>query len=137
LLVDDYDDARANVREALENAGYSVIEAANGQDALTFLVSRPDQRVALIVLDLQMPIMDGWQLLELLRRYIGLAKIPVIIATAYEPRLEQAQHPAICGCIRAPYKLEELVEMVDTCMAGGRAQGAGEHPAAAMAQRKA
>lgn len=127
MLVDDYDDARSTRREALENAGYTVIEAANGQDALTFLVSRPDQRVAVIVLDLQMPIMDGWQLLELLRRYIGLAKIPVIIATAHEPRLEQARHPAVFGCLRAPYRSEELVDMVDRCIAGAR--GVEEQPA--------
>ncbi len=130
--MDDYDDARATVREALENSGYSVIEAANGQDALTFLVGRPDQRVSLIVLDLQMPIMDGWQLLELLRRYIGLAKIPVIIATAYEPRLEQAQHPAIFGWLRAPYRIEELVAMVDACMAGNRAPTGEERPASSQ-----
>jgi CheY-like chemotaxis protein len=120
LLVDDYDDARAIVREALENAGYHVVEASNGQQALHLLVTAPRERFALIVLDLQMPVMDGWQLLELLRSYVRLSKIPVIVVTAGEPRLEQMQHPSIFGCIRAPYTIEELVEMVDACMAGAR-----------------
>jgi CheY-like chemotaxis protein len=120
LLVDDYEDARVTVREALENAGYSVIEAKNGQDALSFLVSEPDQRVSLIVLDLQMPVMDGWRLLELLRCYVGLAKIPVIIVTAHEARLEHAQHKGIFGCIAGPYQIKDLVEMVDECMSGVR-----------------
>lgn len=121
LLVDDYDDARVTVREELENAGYSVIEAQNGQDALSFLVSRTEQPpVSLIVLDLQMPVMDGWRLLELLRCYVGLAKIPVIIVTAQEPRLEQAQHKGIFGCISGPYQLKELIDMVDDCMSGTR-----------------
>ena len=61
MLVDDYADARAVVREALEEAGHVVVEAVNGQEALNFLVSRQDERVALIVADLQMPVMDGWR----------------------------------------------------------------------------
>jgi len=123
-LVDDYDDARLTVREALENAGYNVIEAQNGQDALDVLVKGPLPGVSLIVLDLQMPVMDGWRLLELLRCYVGLSKIPVIILTAQEPRLEQSQHPSVFGYIRSPYRLEDVVAMVDDCMTGVRATSA-------------
>lgn len=119
LLVDDYDDQRATVREALENAGYTVLEAANGQQALNTLVTRAE-RVALIILDLQMPVMDGWRLIELLRCYVGLASIPVIVVTANEPRLEQTQHQGIYGCLRAPYAIQVLIDMVDDCMAGAR-----------------
>lgn len=133
LLVDDYEDARVTVREALENAGYQVIEAENGQAALSLLVSRPDQTVSLIVLDLQMPVMDGWRLLELLRCYVGLAKIPVIIVTGQEPRLEQAQHKSVFGCICGPYQIEDLVRMVDDCMSGARSV---DSPQNAMGQRK-
>ena len=117
--VDDYDDARSTLREALENAGYSVIEAADGQQALNCLVTRTEP-VSLIVLDLQMPIMDGWRLIELLRCYVKLATIPIIVVTAHEPRLEQTQHQGIYGCIRAPYRLEVLIDMVDSCMSGAR-----------------
>ena len=119
LLVDDYEDARLCVRDALENAGYQVVEATNGQQALHLLASAP-VRYALMVLDLQMPVMDGWQLLELLKRYFALSSLPVIIVTAHEPRLEQLQHPNIFGFIRAPYQAEELLDMVDACLAGAR-----------------
>ena len=129
LLVDDYEDARLTVREALESAGYVVVEAKDGQQALSLLVSRPDLPVSLIVLDLQMPVMDGWRLLELLRCYVGLAKIPVIVASSHELLPERTRHPAIFGCIRAPYKLEELIDMVDSCMAGGSRSEAPASPA--------
>lgn len=120
LLVDDYDDARASVREALEDAGYAVVEAVHGQQALDVLVSRPDQHVALVVLDLQMPVMDGWKLLDLMSNYVGLASIPVIIVTAHEGRLDQLRHPAVFACIQAPYAIDELVKTVDVCLTGAR-----------------
>jgi CheY-like chemotaxis protein len=115
LLVDDYDDARAVVREALEAAGHSVIEAANGQQALNILVSG-DQRVAMIVLDLQMPVMDGWQFINLLRSYVGLSNIPVLVVTAHEGHPESVPHKSIFGWLHAPYALERLVTLVGECI---------------------
>lgn len=115
LLVDDYDDARASTREALEDAGYEVTEAANGQQALNLLVTPRESRFSLILLDLQMPVMDGWRLLELLRCYVALASIPVIVLTSHEPRLEQIRHPNLYGCLRGPYELADVVIAVDAC----------------------
>lgn len=126
LLVDDYDDARATVREALEEAGHVVIEAANGQQALNFLVTNFDERVGLIIVDLQMPVMDGWRFVELLNCYVKLSTIPVIVVTAApDPQLERITHRAVLGCLRAPYELETLVAMVDGCFDSTAAQGSG------------
>jgi CheY-like chemotaxis protein len=113
LVVDDYDDARTSVREALEDAGHTVIEADNGQQALNYLVARPAERPSLIVLDLQMPVMDGWRFIELIKCYVSLANIPIIITTAQEPRLEQVTHRAVVGSLHAPYPLPKLVELVE------------------------
>lgn len=116
LLVDDYDDARTVVREALEEAGHGVIETANGQQALNILVA-PEQDVALIILDLQMPVMDGWRFIELLNCYVKLSTIPVIVVTAAsQPHLERIKHKAVYGCIQAPYALATLLDMVDSCL---------------------
>ena len=123
LLVDDYDDARDQVREALENAGYSVIEASNGQQALNYLVSGSEQNITLIILDLQMPVMDGWQLLELLRCYVRLSAIPVIVVTGHDPHLEQMRHQSIFACIQGPYAIKDLIDTVDTCMSRGNGAG--------------
>jgi CheY-like chemotaxis protein len=114
LLIDDYDDARAVVREALEDVGYVVTEASNGQQALNFLVSRAQEDVDLIIVDLQMPVMDGWRFIELLRCYVRLSTIPIVIVTAaQDPHLERITHRAVVGCLRAPYEVTALVDMVD------------------------
>lgn len=117
LLVDDYDDARSGVREALEDRGYEIFEATNGQQAIHFLVSRARPSVELIVLDLEMPVMDGWQLLKLLATYSGLRHIPVLIASSHPPRLEQSKHGHVVGVLQAPYALEELTTLVDGLLA--------------------
>jgi CheY-like chemotaxis protein len=123
LLVDDYDDARAIVRDALEEAGHAVIEAAHGQQALNVLVA-PEQRVALIILDLQMPVMDGWRFIELLNSYVKLSTIPVIVATAAsQPHLDRIKHKAVYGCLQAPYELRTLLDMVAACLYRGPSQG--------------
>src|SRR4051812_36394530 len=99
LLVDDYDDARATMREALEQVGHVVTEAGNGQQALNFLVSRSRERVDLIVSDLQMPVMDGWCFVDLLKCYVKLSTIPIIVVTAAgDPHLERITHRSIVGC---------------------------------------
>jgi CheY-like chemotaxis protein len=126
LLVDDYADARAIVREALEEEGHVVIEAVNGQEALNFLVSRPDERIALIVADLQMPVMDGWRFIELLNCYVKLSTIPIIVVTAAQnPHLERITHRSVFGCLQAPYQLDALLAMVDTCLDPEAADGSG------------
>jgi CheY-like chemotaxis protein len=129
LVVDDYDDARTTVREALEQAGHVVIDAANGQQALNFLVSRLDEPVALIIADLQMPVMDGWRFIDLLKCYVKLSTIPVIVVTAQaDPQLERITHRAVYGCLQAPYELDALMAMVSKCLspegAGGVAASA-------------
>jgi CheY-like chemotaxis protein len=113
LVVDDYDDTRVTVREALEHAGYAVTEANNGQQALNFLVSRTREHVDLIIVDLHMPIMDGWTFIDLLRCYVNLSTIPIIVITAaQDPHLERITHRAVLGCLRAPYELKALLAMV-------------------------
>lgn len=116
LLVDDYNDARTVVREALEEAGHAVVEATNGQQALNILVA-PEQDVSLVILDLQMPVMDGWRFIELLNCYVKLSTIPVIVVTAAsQPHFERIKHKAVYACIQAPYALATLLDMVDSCL---------------------
>ena len=79
LIVDDDQDARARLRTVLERNGWSVGEAANGQEALDRVVHTPPQ---LILLDLTMPVMDGFSFLHELRERPGCGDIPVVVLSA-------------------------------------------------------
>jgi CheY-like chemotaxis protein len=80
LVTDDESGIRLMLKTALESDGYSVMEAANGRQALENIQTRtPD----LVVLDLNMPVMDGMAVLEAMKGLAGIAKPRVIILTAY------------------------------------------------------
>jgi CheY-like chemotaxis protein len=81
LVVDDDLDIREALTDILEDGGFSVMSAANGREALTLLRSL-DTPPAVILLDLMMPILDGYGFLEEHRRDASLALIPVAIITA-------------------------------------------------------
>ena len=79
LLVDDDDVVRRSVRQALEPIGWQVTEAENGQVAVDSLTAaRPD----VIILDLMMPKMDGFEFLDELRSRLNWRDIPVVVVTA-------------------------------------------------------
>ncbi len=79
LVVDDDPDARLRLRTVLERNGWTVDEAVNGQDALDRVAAGPPQ---LILLDLTMPLMDGFAFLHALRQRPGCEHIPVVVLTA-------------------------------------------------------
>ena len=79
LVVDDDPSVRERLRSTLERQGWSVVEAVNGRDALTKVMHGPPRA---ILLDLNMPVMDGFQFLHDLREKPGCADIPVIVFSA-------------------------------------------------------
>jgi CheY-like chemotaxis protein len=82
LVVEDDDDIRESVCEILEAEGYRTLQASNGLDALNVL--RQEQTPpCLILLDLMMPVMDGWQFCECLTRDRTLPPIPLLVMTAH------------------------------------------------------
>lgn len=83
LVVDDDHDTRVVARELLEGAGWSITTAANGRDALALL--RDGLRPSLVLLDLAMPILDGWELLAAIRADPALRDLVVGVQTA-QPR---------------------------------------------------
>ena len=91
LVVDDDADARQRLRTVLERDGWTVSEAGDGEQALAQVARTPPQ---LILLDLTMPVMDGFAFLHALRLRPGCANIPVVVLTARDLGAEERQQLA-------------------------------------------
>jgi len=104
LVVDDDTDFREGLRAALEMKGYQVDEAANGKEALEQIEKKPP---LLVLLDLQMPVMNGRELLQKLRAAPETKDVPVVIISGFgfewEAELMGAQ-----GYVGKPFEPEEL-----------------------------
>jgi CheY-like chemotaxis protein len=109
LVVEDDDDIREGLREILEAEGYRVVIAHNGQEALECAeLHRP----ALILLDLMMPVMDGFAFIEVLRRTQGepSASIPVVLVTAAGDTA--TAHLSGMPMLPKPIDIERLLQVV-------------------------
>ncbi len=112
LIVEDDEAIQEAIRYLLEMEGYSVMSAFNGKEALDLLASTP-ARPCLILLDLMLPIMDGWEFLEVLRSQTDLwiAALPVVITSAAGNAALTASQRAQ-GFIRKPIDFELLLMTV-------------------------
>lgn len=106
LVVEDDDGIRDVMRFALETEGYSVFTAANGKEGLEMLprMSKP----CLILLDLMMPVMDGWEFSEALEKDMVMATIPIVVVSAFGDRKQPIGSK---GLIKKPVDLEMLLQI--------------------------
>jgi CheY-like chemotaxis protein len=81
LVVDDDPDIRDSLREVLEDEGYDVTSVGNGREALDYL-KQASPRPCVILLDLMMPVMDGWQFRKEQKQDPEIADIPLVVITA-------------------------------------------------------
>jgi CheY-like chemotaxis protein len=108
LVVEDDPDIREALCALLEDEGYNVYSAENGRTAACLLGDRPPP--SLVITDLMMPIMDGWQLVERLRQSDRLASVPVVVISAVPP----SQAPrGIRVLLRKPVNAGEVLEVVE------------------------
>ena len=113
LVVEDDNDLRESLCQALRDNGFSVVSAANGQQALDTL-KQGGSRPAVILLDLMMPVLNGWELRDALRDDPLLADIPQLVISAYMDEAEQhvlALPPD--DCIRKPFHIKVLLEAIE------------------------
>lgn len=112
LIVDDDADIRDGLSEFLSDEGFEVATASNGQVAMEWLrVHRPKSCV--ILLDLMMPLMDGWAFLRAKQSEPDLAALAVVIITAGPTEFDET--PDIRGCLNKPIDLPSLLNAIASC----------------------
>lgn len=120
LVVDDDPQTLDSVRDILRRAGFVVVTASTGREALGRLLD--EDQPAVIILDLRMPVMDGREFLTVARAYHRLASIPVLVLTAFD--LPPPLTESIEVVMRKPFRPAELVANVEALAAGGAGRAA-------------
>src|SRR5260370_28788404 len=113
LVVEDDAAIRGLVTEVLRDDGYEVAEAANGVEALE---SVGEHRPDLIVLDLMMPIMNGWQFVEEFHRQSVDAEVPIVVTSASHDLPKTAERLKSLGvrtCLAKPFDVNGLLALVE------------------------
>lgn len=111
LIVDDSPSLRTAVTIALENAGYSVIEGQDGQDALNKLNG---QKIHLIISDLNMPNMDGFSFVRELKQIPDYKFTPIIMLTteASDEKKAEGKSAGVRAWMVKPFKPEAMIEAI-------------------------
>lgn len=117
LIVEDQQDLRSIMRQVLGGTGFEFLEAGDGAIALQLLIEHPF--IALVLTDFQMPRMNGLELLNHMKTYPLLRRIPVVVVTAdYSPGLRsKALKAGANQVLFKPYDFEELKSCVHTLLA--------------------
>ena len=114
LVVDDDPSIRRMIVASLRRDGYVFSEAANGKEALDIMRG---ERPSVVVLDLMMPIVSGWDVLRERASDPALLSIPVIIVSANRgPELASAMDKGICAFLPKPFDIKVLSSLVRSCI---------------------
>ena len=111
LIVEDQEDLRGVLRDLLSGSGYAVAEAADGQDGVAKAKSeRPD----LILMDIQLPVIDGYEATRLIKEEPILAKTPIIAVSSFAMKGDEEKARA-AGCdhyVTKPYSPVQLLRII-------------------------
>jgi CheY-like chemotaxis protein len=114
LVVDDVESVRRLIRRVLEHAGHRVLEASDGAGALACLAANP--AVELVLTDLRMPNMDGW---ELATRLAGRSpRVPVLFMSGFDEHL--ASDTVAGPVLPKPFTAERLEDLIQQVLTAGR-----------------
>ena len=111
LIVEDEASIRAVLTEILEDEGYTVAGVTNGMEALAYL--RQHAHPYLILLDLGMPVMTGWEFREEQQHDRTIRGIPVIVMSALPDLTRRAAALGVVGCLEKPIDIDILLGMVE------------------------
>jgi len=118
LIIEDQEDNRAIMRDVLSTAGYALIEAVDGEEGVKLARSeRPD----LILMDIQLPLLDGYEATRQIRATEDLKSVPIIAVTSYALSGEEAKTRE-AGCdsyVAKPFSPRELLAKVRALLPNG------------------
>jgi two-component system cell cycle response regulator DivK len=118
LIIEDQEDNRAIMRDLLSTAGYALIEAVDGEEGVRLARSeRPD----LILMDIQLPVLDGYEATRQIRATTDLKSVPIIAVTSYALSGDEAKTRE-AGCdsyVAKPFSPRELLAKVRALLPNG------------------
>ena len=109
LIVEDHRDSREALKALFEAFGYIVAEATNGRDAI---LAAQEEQPHIILMDIMMPEMDGFDATRRIRAIPGFAKTPIIAVTAMEGARELALQAGMSDYVRKPVDIRGLLNKV-------------------------
>ena len=112
MIVEDDSDTQEALRDILSQFGYRSVVASNGKEALDRLRAKGEPRPCIILLDVMMPVMDGWQFRAEQRKDPAIASIPVIFVTADLHAEEAVASTGGAGFIPKPVQVRDLMKAV-------------------------
>lgn len=108
LVVDDETDIAEAVKSILEDEGYRVVTCSNGREAIDCV---KDTHPDLAIIDVMMPVMNGFETIRALRGMEEFASLPVLIMSAIDPSVRPRDYDW-AGFLKKPFSLERLLEQV-------------------------
>lgn len=111
MIVDDDDDIREALTMILEDEGFRITSFGNGLEALTYLRNSPPP--CMILLDLMMPVMDGWAFRTAQLQDPALAGIPVVVISAFSNMPRMTANLDVSEYLQKPIDIDTLITMVE------------------------
>ena len=112
LLAEDHSDSRDALRTLLESFGFEVLEAINGRQAVDVALA---ERPGLILMDVMMPEMDGFEAIRKLRQSARTRTTPIIVVTATDQE-DEALSAGVNAYVRKPVDIRKLIGLVNNCL---------------------
>ena len=109
LVIDDEFDISEVISSILQADGYTVKTCANGRDAIAYLRDNPAPQ--LVIVDVMMPFVDGYGVIEFMKKTASLKATPIILMSAFPPA-KSSKESGWSSFLRKPFNLDDLVTLV-------------------------